>query len=407
MKEIIIAIITGAILAGIALGRYPFFRMNRATIALIGSLLLIAVGAITLEQAYTAIDMNTILLLFSMMIINAYLQFSGFFSLVAREVLVLAKTPRQLLLLLVISSGILSAVFLNDTIVLIFTPLVLEILHYVERNPIPYLIALATAANIGSAATIIGNPQNMLIGMYSHIPFGTFTASLLPVSLVNLLVIYFVIILIFRKDFSHEQLPVSSGIIRPRIHKPLLIKSMLVTLGMLIALIAGISIPLAAFAGASILLFTRRLKPERVFSEINWTLLVFFSGLFVVTRSIETSGILSHLISYMGTFAGKSIANIAIVSAVLSNIVSNVPAVLLLEPLMRAYENTTQGWLTLAMATTYAGNLTLIGSVANLIVAESARLRGVHLSFIAYCKIGILVTLISLLLGILWLDVIL
>jgi Na+/H+ antiporter NhaD/arsenite permease-like protein len=296
---------------------------------------------------------------------------------------------------------------LNDTIVLVFTPLVLEILHYVERNPIPYLIALATSANIGSVATIIGNPQNMLIGMYSRIPFATFTAHLLPVALVNLLIIYLIIIMVYRKEFSHTQLPTSQDLPQPRIHKPLFYKTILVTTGMLIALLAGVAIPLAAFAGAAILLFTRRLKPERVFSEINWTLLVFFSGLFVVTKAIETSGILAHLLNYLGIFAGKHVAHIAIVSALLSNIVSNVPAVLLLEPPMRAFENSMQGWLTLAMATTFAGNLTLIGSVANLIVAESARLRGVHLSFMAYLKVGILITIISLLLGIFWLDFIL
>ncbi|OGF63638.1 MAG: anion transporter [Candidatus Fischerbacteria bacterium RBG_13_37_8] len=402
MREILISIILLMILGGIALGRYPYFRMNRATITLIGALLLLVAGAITLPQAYAAIDMNTILLLFSMMIVNANLHICGFFALVAKKVLALAKTPRQLLFLVIFSSGILSSFFLNDTVVLIFTPLVLEILHHVDQKPVPYLIALATAANIGSVATIIGNPQNMLIGIYSHIPFSTFSLMLSPLAIINLFIIYFLVIIVFRKNFRTVLLP-SVIVPRPHVYRPLLIKSLAVTAGILGALLVGVPIPLAAFAGASVLLFTRRLKPERVFSEINWTLLVFFSGLFVVTRSIETSGLLIHVQKYMGTFAGKQVAEISIISALLSNIVSNVPAVLLIEPLMRGYANQIQGWLTLAMATTFAGNLTLIGSVANLIVAESARLRGVHLTFFEYLKIGIPITIISIFLGILWL----
>jgi Na+/H+ antiporter NhaD/arsenite permease-like protein len=173
--------------------------------------------------------------------------------------------------------------------------------------------------------------------------------------------------------------------------------------GILILLISGIiPIAMATLTGASVLLFTRRLKPERVFNEINWTLLVFFSALFVVTKSIETSGIIYNLQSFIGGLANKSVAEIAIISAILSNIVSNVPAVLLLEPFIRNIANAEKIWLTLAMATTFAGNLTLLGSVANLIVAESARLRGINISFTEYLKIGIPITFISILLGILW-----
>jgi Na+/H+ antiporter NhaD/arsenite permease-like protein len=402
MKEIVHIIIIVLIMVGIAIGKYPVFRMNRATITLIGATLLILTKAISLQEAYSAIDGNTIILLFSMMIINANLHVSGFFALVAKKVLILAKKPTHLLLLVIISSGLLSALFLNDTVVLIFTPLIIEISYYFKQNPIPYLIALAVSANIGSVATIIGNPQNMIIGIYSKISFGRFTMTLLPIALLNLFIAYLIIIIIYRKQFQKADLQILST---PKIHiyRPLLIKSLLVMGGILILLISGIiPIAMATLTGASVLLFTRRLKPERVFNEINWTLLVFFSALFVVTKSIETSGIIYNLQSFIGGLANKSVAEIAIISAILSNIVSNVPAVLLLEPFIRNIANAEKIWLTLAMATTFAGNLTLLGSVANLIVAESARLRGINISFTEYLKIGIPITFISILLGILW-----
>ncbi len=178
-------------------------------------------------------------------------------------------------------------------------------------------------------------------------------------------------------------------------------------IGILIMLIIGfVPIALASFIGASFLLFTRRLKPEKVFNEINWTLLVFFSGLFILTKSMETSGIINYIQKFVGTFANKSIAEISIISALLSNVISNVPAVLLLEPFIRNCANTHKYWITLAMSTTFAGNLTLLGSVANLIVAESAKLRGISLDFKEYLKIGIPITFISIMLGILWINLI-
>jgi Na+/H+ antiporter NhaD/arsenite permease-like protein len=180
-----VALIIAVTLVGVAVGRYPWLRMNRATIALAGATLLILVGAITLNQAYAALDLNILTLLFAMMGVNANLRMAGFFQLVARQVIERARSSRQLLALIVVTSGLLSALFLNDTIVLMFTPLVLEIVLALRRNPIPYLIGLVASANIGSAATITGNPQNMLIGIASQIPYTRFTAYLAPVSIVG------------------------------------------------------------------------------------------------------------------------------------------------------------------------------------------------------------------------------
>jgi len=388
-------------LAGVAIGRYPVLRMNRTTIVLVGSTILIIAGAIPLEKAYQAIDMNTIVLLFSMMVLNINLRLAGFFGLVVNRVVRFAKNTRQLLFLIIMSAGILSALFLNDTIVIMFTPLVLEIVFALKRNPIPYLMGLATAANVGSTATIIGNPQNMLIGMSSQISFVTFAWYLTPVALAGLLVVYFVIIVVYRKEFNNQELT-NKFDVHPRIFKPLLYKSMVSLSLMLLAFLAGASIPLAALGAASLLLITRRIKPQRVFVELDWALLVFFSGLFIVTHAIETSGLGVYLFAKAQSLISQGLASLAVISAMLSNIISNVPAVLLFRPLIASLADPKIAWLTLAMATTFAGNLTLLGSVANLIVAESAKSKGIYLSFVEYLKAGLPITIITIAIGILW-----
>lgn len=387
-------------MVGVALGRYPGLRMNRATISLVGSCLLLVTGSMTLEQAYASLDMNTLVLLFSMMVLNVNLSVAGFFQLLAKRILQVASTPRQMVVLVVVASGLLSSLFLNDTVVLVFTPLVLEVCRQVRRDPIPYLVALATAANVGSTATIIGNPQNMLIGMASGIPFVRFTLAQAPVALVGLGVVAAVVMVVYRKrlgstPFSvHADLPVW-------VYKPLLRKSLVAAGLMVVAMVLGFPLPLAALSAASVLLVTRRLKPERVFREIDWSLLVFFSGLFIVTGALETLGLAERLFALVGHLA-RHTGGLAWTSALLSNLISNVPAVLMFRPLVARFGGGFHPWLVLAMATTLAGNLTLLGSVANLIVAESARRRGARVSFVEYLKAGLPVTVITLAWGTAW-----
>lgn len=392
-------------LIGVSIGRYPVLRMNRATIAFVGAVILITINAISLEQAYQSIDLNTIVLLLSIMILNVNFRLSGFFYLISRFLLKFAKTPRQLLGMLIFLSGLLSAIFLNDTIVLVFTPIILEIVLALRRNPIPYIIALATSANVGSVATIIGNPQNILIGTFSGISFLEFSIYLTPIAFVGLFIVWFLLVILYRKEFSkikfeYIQLPES------RVHRPLLTKSIISTIIMLFALFLGVPTAIAAMCAASLLLITRRLKAERVFSEIDWSLLVFFAGLFVVTKSIETIGFSNKMIDLLKINSGSEIIDLTILSTLSSNLISNVPAVLLLKNLIYSYLNVKVSWLVMSMATTFAGNLTLIGSVANLIVAESAKKRGINLSFGEYLKSGILITTITLILGVIWFVII-
>ena len=402
LLQISALLIIVATLIGVAIGRWPWLRMNRATISLTGATALIASGAIPLEEAYAALDLDTLTLLFAMMIINYNLRRAGFFQIVADRVIHHAHTARQLLAYVIVASGVLSAIFLNDTIVLVFTPLVLDLCLALNVRPIPYLVALVTAANIGSVATIIGNPQNMLIGVASGISFNTFTLYLAPVALAGLLVIWLVVMFVFRRDFGGRL--VKEPVVRLRTESALLRKSLLATGVMLVGFVLGFPIPLAALVGAAILLISRRLEPEAVFREIDLSLLVFFGGLFIVTGAIESVGLSDQLFSVARPLAEQGVAALSLVAVVLSNLVSNVPAVLLFRPYIPEFPNPTQAWLTLAMSTTLAGNLTLLGSVANLIVAEIAFRRDVNLSFTEYLKAGPLITALSLTLGIAWLT---
>jgi len=399
--QIIALLIVVTTLIGVAVGRWPWLRMNRATIALTGATALIAIGAIPLEEAYAALDLDTLTLLFAMMIINYNLRRAGFFQIVANRVIHHAHTSRQLLAYVIVASGVLSAIFLNDTIVLVFTPLVLDLCLALNVRPIPYLVALVTAANIGSVATIIGNPQNMLIGVASGIAFNSFTLYLAPVALIGLLVIWLVVMLVFRRDFGGRL--VKEPTVRLRTEAALLRKSLVATSVMLAGFILGFPIPLAALVGAAILLISRRLEPEAVFREIDLSLLVFFSGLFIVTGAIESVGLSDQLFHIARPLAEQGVAALSLVAVALSNLVSNVPAVLLFRPYIPQFPNPTQAWLTLAMSTTLAGNLTLLGSVANLIVAEIAFRRDMNLSFTEYLKAGPLITIVSLTVGIVWL----
>lgn len=404
-REYLTSVLVTITLVGVAVGRYPALKMNRATIALVGATALVALGGLSLQDAYAAIDWNTIVLLFGMMILNVNLRMAGFFRLVTSRVVTFARTPRHLLAWIIGVAGVFSAIFLNDTIVLVFTPLVLDVTLALRRNPLPYLVALVTAANIGSVGTIIGNPQNMLVGIASGIHFLDFTLALAPIGIAGLVVAWVVLVVVYRSEFRTGQRLENVNLhLGEERRLPLLRKSILASLVLLGSLLAGVDVPLAAAIAGSLLLITRRTEPEKVFQDIDWGLLVFFSSLFVVTGAIQASGLGTQLFAWMAPAADGGPLPLTAVAVVLSNLVSNVPAVLLFRPVVPALGDPHKAWLTLAMATTLAGNLTLMGSMANLIVAEIARKRGVHLSFGEYLKAGTAIAVLTLAIGILWLS---
>jgi Na+/H+ antiporter NhaD/arsenite permease-like protein len=392
---ITLLIVAGTI-GGIAVGRLPLLRADRATITTIGAALLLAVGALTMEAALEGIDGETIVLLFSMMVLNGCLYLAGFFGVVATRVVRIARSPRTFLALVILASGVLSALFLNDTIVLMLTPIVLDTTIALRRNPVPYLLGLALAANVGSMATITGNPQNIIIGSLSGISYLDFAAALTPTALIGLAICWIVVVLVYREEFRRATFAIQP-MARVRVFKPLLRKTGVVIALFLPALLAGVPVPLAAFLAAAALLATRRLRPERVYKTIDWPLLVFFAGLFVVTHSLETQGLTERLFGLLAPLAGADLWPFGLVTAALSNLISNVPAVLLLQGLVPTFPDPQRAWLMLAATSTLAGNLTLLGSVANLIMAELAGRWGVRITFRAYLQVGVPVTVLTIL----------
>ncbi|MEH2403711.1 anion transporter [Nostoc sp.] len=387
-------IIIGLTYIGLGLGYLPGLRMNRASIALVGASLLMAFGVLDLKEAWLAIDYKTLIFLFSMMVISTNLAYAGFFQLTLDTVTHFTRSPLGLLIVLTFGSGILSAFFLNDTIALILTPLVLGLTQTLNLNPIPYLLALAGATNLGSVATLSGNPQNILIGSFSGISYLDFAKALTPIALVSLLIQIGLLWWLYPDVRSTKSCP-SVIPVRYRILKPLLTKSLLITGGLLIAFLIGIPPAQATLVAAGLLFITRRIKPQRVLNKVDWDLLVMFSGLFVVTAGVEKLGILNLFSGLVYTPL-----NILGITALLSNLVSNVPAVLLLQHLIPHPD--TRTWLLLAAGSTLAGNLTLLGSVANLIVAEAVAKLGYQLSFWEHLRFGLPLTVLTLILAYFW-----
>jgi Na+/H+ antiporter NhaD/arsenite permease-like protein len=388
----------------IAIGKLPGYRLDRAGAALLGASLMVAFGVLTPGEAYAAVDMETIILLLGMMILVANLKLSGFFRLANGFVVRRARHPLALLAAVVLVAGVLSAFLVNDTICLVMTPLVLDLVLRLERDPRPYLLALAMASNAGSTATITGNPQNMIIGTLSHWPYAGFAAALSPVALFGMAATVALIALLYRRDFL-----VREGFREPQMrpvrhHRRLVIKSVLIALGMVVLFFAGKPVGMVAILGGALLLVTRRVKAEKVYFEIDWPLLVMFSGLFVVVAGAEKALLTPQVRDAVGSLDLASVPLLAGITAVLSNLVSNVPAVLVLKPFIAGLADPQHAWLVVAMAATLAGNFTLVGSVANLIVAQRARREGIEIGFGTYFRVGAPLTVITILFGMWWLG---
>jgi len=383
---------------GLGLGRVPPFRVDRTGIAIIGAAAMVVSGALPWPDAVAAVDAPTLVLLFGMMIVTAYLRLSGFFRLVMMWALRRARTPLGLLAAAVVTAGVLSAFFVNDVVCLVLAPVVLEVTRQLELPPVPYLLALATAANVGSVATLTGNPQNMLVGSFSEVSYRRFLAREAPVAVLGLGCVFLVVWVVYRRQLPQAPLAIVPDT-RLAVHYPLMLKTVVAIAVMLVAFLAGVPIAIVAIAGAGCTLLTRRVKPDKIYREVNWALLVLFAGLFVITAGLERSGAMDLFLHWAAAANLDRPAALTAVAAVLSNLVSNVPAVLLVKPLVASFAEPRRGWLVLAMASTLAGNLTILGSVANLIVVETARAARVEIGFVEYSKVGVPLTLVTLLLG--------
>jgi Na+/H+ antiporter NhaD/arsenite permease-like protein len=383
-----------------ALGKFPGMKIDRPGAAIIGAVLMVAFRAVPPAGALQFIDFGTIVLLFSMMLLVAYLHLAGFFDWVTEQTVERIK-PRHLLPTVVFLTGILSAFFVNDIICLVMVPFALGASRRMGLKPVPYLLAVATASNIGSVATITGNPQNMLIGSFSAIRYRDFLWHLGPVALAGLLLDWLVLWLLCTRHEESGARPsvprLPAGLARRALIKPGIVIALV-----LAGFLAGLPPALVAAVGAAAMLITRTRDPHLVYEEVNWGLLVFFVGLFLIVGGAENAGFTAELVKAGAGFNLQKAWVFAGITALLSNVVSNVPAVMLLKSLVPSFADPHQGWLLLAMASTLAGNLTITGSVANIIVAESAR-PDAKITFGEYLRVGIPVTLLTLACGWAWL----
>jgi Na+/H+ antiporter NhaD/arsenite permease-like protein len=397
---------------GLAVGRLPLIHLDRAGIALVGAAIMLVVEVVDFPDAVAAVDFPTIALLFGMMVVVAYLRLGGFFRLQAAWVLARVRSPRAVLATIVVLAGVLSAFLVNDVVCLALAPVVMRIARKLRRDPVPFLVALATSANVGSVGTITGNPQNMIIGSLSRMPYTTFAGRLGPVAAVGLVADFAIVALVYRSALGREldepppSLAPSEAPADPAgpPSRELLPKGIVVLAATVALFFLGAPIAIVAL-GAAAVLMVGRVRSERIYRQIDWSLLVMFAGLFVVVHGFEAHVVSTWDLSRLASAGQAPVATLAGAAAALSNLVSNVPAVLLFKPFVASLAATArpQAWLTLAMASTLSGNLTPVASVANLIVIECARREGVEISFRAYCRVGVPVTIVTLALGTLWL----
>ena len=383
-----------------ALGKLPGMKIDRPGMAIIGAVLMVAFRIVPAAEALRFIDFGTLVLLFSMMLLVGYLHLTGFFEWVTEQIVTRLK-PRHLLPTVIFITGVLSAFFVNDIICLVMVPFVLLATRRMGLKPLPYLLAVATSANIGSVATITGNPQNMLIGSFSGLTYRHFIWHLGPVALIGLVLDWLIIHRMCGSDFVPGE---AEGVEAATLHVSTreLRKPAIVIAFVLAGFIAGVPPPMMAAIGAALMLITRTRNPRLVYDEVDWGLLVFFIGLFLIVGGAENCGVTGYLFDIAERSNLQNAGVFTIVTAVLSNVVSNVPAVMLLKTLVPAFRDPHTGWLVLAMASTLAGNLTITGSVANLIVLERAH-GEVHIGFWDYSRVGIPVTLVTLAVGWAWL----
>lgn len=385
---------------GIIFTRMPYFSIDRPSAAFFGAVAMMLTGVISFSEAVRAIDFNTIALLLGMMIIIAVLELDGFFELIAQKTISLAKTTTQLLVIITFITGLASAFLVNDAVVLLFTPVIIAICTGAQRNPVPYLIAEILSSNAGSAMTITGNPQNMLIGIASGISYARFLFYLAPISFISMTAIVMVIRAMYPDEFRRTATLRYEG--NGHSYNFSSMKTSLPIFGLVIVLFfashrIGLAIPLIALSGASLILLFGRIRPSAVIKQVDWVLLLFFASLFVVVRGVEIHGVFEPFIELAHITAGEAgMTAVHLISLFLSQVVSNVPLVILLLPVLRGVESELL-WLSLASASTLAGNATIIGAMANLIVLEAAKKEGVDIGFMEFLKPGIAATIITML----------
>ena len=402
-----IVAVFGVVYLGMFLGGLPRLKLDRSGVALLGAIAVIAFTGQTVEDAARAVDLPSLVLLFAFMVVSAQMRLGGFYSAVTRRVAA-APLPRSgLLALLIAVAGTLSAVFSNDVVCLAMTPVVARLCLQRRLNPLPFLIGLACAANIGSAATLIGNPQNMLIGSVMQLDFADYMRQALPPVAASLLLLW--LWLAWgpgSRAAASTPLPAQWAVQadeEPDFDAVQTSKGLSVAMALLlIFLFTDWPRDVAALVGAGVLLLSRRLHSAHVMGFVDWQLLLLFIGLFVVNQAFESTGLAADAVAWLGGRGAhlNEAGPLLVVGVLLSNLVSNVPAVMLLLPHLQG----DAAGVTLALVSTFAGNLLLVGSIANLIVVDLARKSGIAIDWKQHALTGIPVTLGTLALVRAWLG---
>jgi Na+/H+ antiporter NhaD/arsenite permease-like protein len=388
-------------LIGISIQRLPRVPLDRPASALTGAVLMVLVGGLSVEEAFEAIHLDTLLLLFGMLVVVSYVESAGLFARLAHETVARARTARRLLVALVLVSGALSALLVNDTVCLVFAPFVLAVARRARLRPLPLLLAVGMASNVGGVATYTGTPQTMVIGALSGISYLAYARVMAPVALACLVVLAILLLALFRRELPAGPLPRAEEP-PPPIDAGLAARTAIVLAGVVLAFALGVRLAGAAVAGAAAAILVGGKRPREVLQRLDWPLLVFFAALFVVVAGVGKAGVAEAswrlLVPALGGSDGTRLLGFGAFTAVASNVVSNVPFVLLASHWVERFSDPHLAWLVLALASTLAGNLTIVGSVANLIVLEAAREED-GMGFVAFLRYGLPVTLATLAVG--------
>jgi len=390
--------------AGVAVGSFPGLTLDRTGIALIGAICMVVGGVLKTPEALHAIDASTILLLYALMVISAHFRLCGFYTYMARIITRQMENPAKFLFVLMLVSALLSAFLANDIVCLAFTSVLCVAVSNARLNPFPFLIGLAASSNIGSAATIIGNPQNMLLGQVGKLNFAHFSLYCIVPAAVSLIGAFFIILLLYRWKFH---LPQAKNIDRkpqdwPDYNPWQSTKGIIIVMILVALFFTKVPRELSAIALAGVILCSRTMHSRSMLALVDWHLITLFCSLFIVIAGIEVTGLPQRV---MNDLANRGINptnpfNLIVLTTFLSNIVSNVPAVMLLVKFLDP-QNPAMWYIT-ALASTFAGNLVTIGSIANLIVIEGARGCGINLTFKEHARAGIPITLFSILVTLVW-----
>lgn len=377
---------------GLVLGKIPGLALDRTGIALVGAVGFLATGCVTLEQALAGVDVPTLAVLFGLMLLSAEYRVSGLYDAIGRR-LAAVPDPRRLLAGIVGAAAGLSALLTNDVVCVALTPLIGTALLRTRHDAVPFLLALACATNVGSALTPIGNPQNILIAQRLGLPFLPFVLACAAPVVVALAFTYWWCARGLRE--RPDGPPPADGPAPIPLDRRGARKAVVLTVATLILLCTPVPMWLTALGVGACILVTRRTPTHRLLAQVDWSLLVLFVGLFVVVHGLEVSGWTGKADGLLKA-SGARLASPPIlvpVSALLSNLFSNVPAVMLMLPFVGTEHATGHG---LALASTFAGNTWLLASIANLIVVVQAERLGIPISARRHLAIGLPVTLVSL-----------